>query len=110
MNSNVIIVGGETDHVHLLCTLPRDITIAKFMEEVKKSSSKWIKTINPSYQWFSWQRGYGIFSVSQSQLETVRKYIENQEEHHKKVAFNEEFIDWLKAYNVEYNPEYLFSD
>lgn len=110
MKSMVIIVGGEPDHIHLLCTLPRDITIASFMQEIKQNSSKWIKTMGTTYNDFSWQRGYGIFSVSQSQLETVRKYITNQEEHHKKVSFKDEYLDWLKAYNIDYNLDYLFSD
>ena len=80
MQSNVVVVGGEPDHVHMLCTLPRSVTVSDFMEEIKRNSSKWIKTISPYYRGFSWQRGYGVFSVSQSQLETVRNYIANQEE------------------------------
>lgn len=110
MQSNVVVVGGEPDHIHMLCTLPRKVTVSDLMEEVKRNSSKWIKTISPHYRNFSWQRGYGVFSVSQSQLETVRNYIVNQEEHHRKKTFKEEFVEWLDAYQIEYDSKYLFSD
>ena len=78
------------------------------VEEVKKSSSKWIKTIGPNYRNFYWQDGYGIFSVNPSEVEVVIDYIKNQEEHHRKRTFQEEFLVFLKKYNVDYNEQYLW--
>ena len=75
------------------------------VEEVKRSSSKWIKSLGPSYHDFSWQEGYGAFSVSQSKVETVTRYILGQKEHHKKMTFQDELKMFLKEYQVEYNEE-----
>ena len=76
--SYVKLVGGEPDHVHLLCTLPRTLSIADFVEEIKRGSGHWIKSLSPEYEKFMWQRGYGVFSVSHSKLESVTNYIANQ--------------------------------
>ena len=84
LECNPIQIGGYKDHVHILCLLSKKITQMKLVEEVKKQSSKWIKTIDKNYVNFYWQDGYGIFSVNPSQLEIVTQYIKNQEEHHKK--------------------------
>ena len=84
-------IGGYVDHIHILCVLSRKIAIMKLLEEVKRSSSKWIKTKGHEYQDFYWQDGYGIFSVNPSELNVVIRYIENQKEHHKKKAFQDEF-------------------
>ena len=100
--------GGTKDHVHILCLLSKNITQIKLVEEVKKSSSKWIKTIAPNYRSFYWQDGYGIFSVNPSEVEVVIDYIKNQEEHHRKRTFREEFLVFLKKYNVDYNEQYLW--
>lgn len=110
MKSYVVTVGGETDHVHILCTLPRDITISDFMEQIKRSSSKWLKVEYNAYSTFSWQRGYGIFSVSQSKCDIVKDYIDNQFEHHKHVSFKDEYERWLKTYCIQYSEEYLWTD
>lgn len=110
MKSYVVTVGGETDHVHILCTLPRDITVADFMERIKRESSKWLKIEFNTYNTFSWQRGYGIFSVSQSKCDIVKDYIDNQFEHHKQVSFKEEYERWLKTYCVQYSEEFLWTD
>jgi len=80
-------VGGYRDHVHILCTLSRKITQAKLLEEIKKRSSKWIKTKDAAYKNFYWQDGYGIFSVNPSEIEIVVNYIKNQAEHHQKRSF-----------------------
>ena len=77
------------------------------VEEVKRSSSKWIKSLGPSYLDFSWQEGYGAFSVSQSKVETVTRYILGQKEHHKKMTFQDELKMFLKEYQVEYNEEFI---
>ena len=101
-------VGGYKNHIHVLCLLSKKITQTKLLEEIKKQSSKWIKTIDIKYANFYWQDGYGIFSVNPSELEIVEKYIENQEEHHKKKTFQEEFLAFLKKYNVDYDERYLW--
>lgn len=89
-------VVGTEDHVHILCLLSKKITQIKPLEEIKKSSSKWIKTISPNYSNFYWQDGYGIFSVNPSEVDVVIDYIKNQEEHHKKRTFKEEYLAFLK--------------
>ena len=86
-----ILINGVEDHVHILCNLSRTVTIAGLVEEAKKSPSKWIKEQGPAFDDFYWQSGYGAFSVSQSNIEQVRAYIEAQEEHHRKMSFQDEF-------------------
>ncbi|NQT13193.1 MAG: IS200/IS605 family transposase, partial [Planctomycetes bacterium] len=76
-------IGGTDDHVHVACSLSRTITLSKLVEEIKKRSSKWIKTKGPSYARFSWQAGYGAFSIGQSQLPALKRYIAEQREHHR---------------------------
>ena len=109
-NSRVVRVGGEPDHIHMLCTLPRQMSLSDFAEEIKRSSSKWIKTKDSCYRAFAWQRGYAAFSVSQSRMADTETYINNQEEHHKKTTFREEYLQWLQAYGVEYDEQYVLSD
>ncbi len=101
-------INGSIDHVHISCNLSRTITVSKLLEEVKKGSSKWIKTKGRIYKNFSWQKGYGAFSFGRSQLEQVIKYIENQDQIHEKWTFKEEFIKFLEKYDVNYNEEYLW--
>jgi len=108
LECNPVRVGGYKNHVHILCILSRKITQMKLLEEVKKSSSKWIKTLDAKYANFYWQNGYGIFSVNPSEIDIVEKYIENQEEHHKKKSFQDEFRAFLKKYNVEYDERYVW--
>ncbi|MDR0828488.1 MAG: IS200/IS605 family transposase, partial [Prevotellaceae bacterium] len=84
LECNPIRVGGHNDHVHICCLLSKKITQIKFIEEVKKQSSKWVKTKSERYSKFYWQDGYGIFSVNPSEIDVVVEYIKNQAEHHKK--------------------------
>lgn len=103
-------VGGMNDHIHVLCLLSRESTISHLVEEIKRNSSRWIKTINPEYKFFEWQGGYAAFSVSKSVVEDTLKYIENQKKHHTKRTFEDEYLQFLELYGVEYNKEYVFRD
>jgi REP element-mobilizing transposase RayT len=112
-DSSSLIVGGIHDHVHVLCRMSKNITSAKLLEELKTHSSKWIKRQSSEFGMmlskFTWQKGYGIFSVSASQVDNVKEYILNQKEHHRKRSFKEEYILLLEKYNVKYNEKYLWS-
>ena len=100
-------IGGTSDHIHILCTLPKTMALADLAEEVKKSSSKWVKTKGIHYSNFYWQDGYGGFSVSNSVVDSVKKYIQNQKKHHEKVSFMDEYKNLLKAYGIPYEGRYL---
>ena len=104
----VLIVGGVSDHVHILCMMSKNISIAKIIGDVKRSSSKWIKQKVNILSKFAWQNGYGVFSVGQSELERVKTYILNQEEHHRKKSFQEELRAFFKKYEVEYDEKYVW--
>jgi putative transposase len=101
-----LIVGGVADHVHILCQLAKTQSVSVVMEHLKTSSSKWLKT--QGIRTFSWQRGYGAFSVSQSNVTSVVSYIEKQEEHHRTVTFEEEFRLFLKRYRVAFDERYVW--
>jgi REP element-mobilizing transposase RayT len=100
--------GGVADHVHLAIRLSRTLTIADLIENLKTSSSKWLKTQGPDLATFSWQRGYGCFSVGPTDLNSLCAYIDGQEEHHKTRTFQDEFRMFLKKYGVEYDEAYLW--
>ena len=104
----VLAVGGVEDHVHILCTLSRNMALSELVGKVKANSSKWIKTKGEQYANFYWQNGYGAFSVNPTETEVVIKYIQNQEEHHKKRTFQEEYRLFLKKYKVEYDERYVW--
>lgn len=103
-----IIIGGVEDHVHILTALARTVTAAETVKEVKRGSSLWLKTKSPDLDGFAWQNGYGIFSVGFSQVETVRDYIAGQEEHHRKVSFQDEFRSFLRKYEIEFDERYVW--
>ncbi len=100
--------GGVADHIHLVTTLPRTFSQADLVEEVKKASSKWVKTLAKSCHDFSWQRGYGAFSVSPSQLATVAGYVEAQEEHLRVRGFQEEYRAFLRQHGLAYDERYVW--
>ena len=100
-------IGGTSDHIHILCTLPKTLSLADLLEEVKKSSSKWIKSKGYEYRNFYWQDGYGGFSVGWSQVDTVKNYIKSQKEHHQKISFIEEYRRLLDEYGIDYDKKYL---
>jgi len=102
-------VGGIADHVHLAIRLNRTTTIAKLMEEIKTSSSKWIKTQTPHLSKFAWQEGYGVFSVGPADREALLHYIDTQEAHHKKQSFQDELRAFLKKYGMDEDERYLWS-
>jgi putative transposase len=103
-----IIVGGVADHVHLLCVLSRTLNAGEVIEQVKRGSSSWAKTKNAELLDFAWQNGCGIFSIGFSQIESVRSYIAKQEEHHRKVSFQDEYRTLLKRYQVEFDEKHLW--
>ena len=101
-------VGGVADHVHLALRLSRTLAIAGLIENLKTSSSKWLKTQSAGLASFSWQRGYGCFSVGPMDLDTLCVYIDKQEEHHRTRTFQDELRMFLKKYGVEYDEEYVW--
>ena len=103
-------VGGIGDHVHALLLLSREETVSHIVEEMKRNSSRWIKTISPHYESFAWQGGYAALSVSQSVVAKTLAYVENQREHHKTMSFQSEYEEFLKLYNIEYDERYVFHD
>ena len=110
-NSSIpIIINGTKDHLHILCVQSKNITLAKLTEEIKRHSSRWIKTLNPYYRHFAWQGGYAGFSISPSLHDKTKKYIANQEEHHKRISFKEELIAFLNEYDIENDEQYLWAD
>jgi putative transposase len=106
--SYVNIVGGVADHIHILCTLPKEITYPKLIGETKRNSSKWIKTKAGPLTSFYWQNGYGTFSVSHSKVPQAHQYIVNQEEHHRKTTFQEEFRVFMKKHGIEFDERYVW--
>jgi len=108
LKGNSIKINGVSNHIHILTTLPKTVTLSKYLEEIKRSSSKWIKTKGADYKNFSWQRGYGAFSVSSYKVDVVKNYIAKQKEHHKSQDFKEEFIEFLDEYKIEYDDRYLW--
>ncbi|PWB28413.1 IS200/IS605 family transposase [Flavobacterium sp. HTF] len=105
-----IIVNGVEDHVHCLLGLKPTISISDLMKVVKAKSSKFVNDNQLSKSKFNWQEGYGAFSYSRSQIDSVYKYIENQKEHHKRETFNDEYLNFLNKFNVPYEEKYIFED
>jgi len=104
----VIQIGGTADHVHLLFRLSRERAIAEVVKELKVASTKWVREQPNGANDFSWQAGYGVFSVSASQADRAAAYIRNQEAHHARQDFKEEFEAILRQHGVEYDPKYLW--
>lgn len=104
-----ILINGSEDHVHVLLILNKTITLSKIIEDMKKSSSRWIKSKGTFYHDFTWQRGFAAFSVGNSELDRVKNYIGYQKEHHKLFNFQEELIKLLEKEKIDYNPDYLWN-
>jgi putative transposase len=103
-----LVIGGVEEHVHILFVHSRTATVADVVKELKRGSSVWLKTKSPTLAEFSWQNGYGVFSIGQSQVDDVRAYIAGQEEHHRKNSFQDEFRRLLQRYEVEYDERYVW--
>lgn len=108
LNSPAVLINSVTDHVHVLFNMGRTVTLAQAVEDVKKSSSKWIKTQGPDLATFAWQAGYGGFSVSESNVPKVANYIRNQEEHHRVKTFQEEYREFLAKHKIQYDERYVW--
>ena len=105
-----LIVNGVEDHIHCFFILKPSLSISDLMQSVKAKSSKWINEKGLTPERFEWQRGFGAFSYSKSQTDRVYHYIENQEQHHKKENFKEEYIKLLEVFEVDCDDRYLFED
>jgi len=108
LNGVALLINGTADHVHLLVRLPPTVSIADALRVVKTNASRWVHEKWPSRSAFTWQIGYGAFSVSQSSAEAVLRYIANQEEHHRKVSFQQEMLAYLRRHRIPYDERYLW--
>ena len=108
LKSPATIINSVEDHIHILFNLHRTITLSKAVEEVKKSSSKWLKTQSPSFASFYWQSGYGAFSVSESNIPQVAHYVKKQQEHHQRLSYQDELIAFLQKHKIKYDDRYLW--
>jgi REP element-mobilizing transposase RayT len=104
----VLCVGGVANHVHILCRFGRTIEVADLLKELKRESSQWVKTKAPNLSKFYWQNGYGAFSLSPAHVEPIRLYIANQEEHHRKETFQDEYRRLLRRYDLEWDERYVW--
>ena len=107
--SPALAIGGIENHVHLLVSLSKNSALSDFLMMLKKDSSLWIKTKGAAYCDFYWQDGYGAFSVGQSQVRTVTRYIHEQKQRHKNITFEEELMTIAKRYGVEFDPRFLWT-
>jgi len=104
----MLAINGVTDHIHIFIGYKPSVSIPDLIKDIKVASSLWINEKKLTKHKFNWQEGYGAFSYSQSHIDKVCKYIQNQEAHHQKKTFREEYIDFLKEFKVEYEDKYLF--
>jgi len=107
-NLKALAVGGMPDHIHILLSLPATITVSKVIQMIKGNSSKWINDTFETPSRFSWQRGYGAFSINFSILSDSIHYIQNQAVHHRRKSFKEEYLDFLKINKISYDERYLW--
>jgi REP element-mobilizing transposase RayT len=106
--SCLIEAGGMPDHIHLLVSLGRQMSVAETVRQVKSNSSRWVHETFPERSSFEWQKGYGAFAVSYSMVDAVRKYIQNQAEHHRVRTFQEEFRELLRKHEIEWDERYVW--
>ena len=108
VDSPAIIINGVEDHIHILCLLSRKFAIMDVIKQSKTETSKWLKKKDPKFKDFHWQAGYGIFSVSESNVEELKIYIANQEEHHKRFSYQDEFREICRRHGVEIDERYVW--
>ncbi len=108
LDSPFVVVGGVADHVHILFDMGKMHAPVEFVEQVKRESSKFVKTLGAKYKEFYWQRGYGMFSVSPTHCTEVEGYVRHQEEHHRKKSFQDEFREFLRRYGIDYDERYVW--
>ena len=108
LGGDAICIKGPSDHVHMLAGLPGSLAVADAMRVVKTNSSRWVHETWASRRDFAWQTGYAAFSVSRSNADEVRRYIDAQEEHHRKTTFEEELVAFLKRHGIEYDERYIW--
>ena len=108
LGSTALLINGPGDHVHGLVTLPSTVSLSDLMRTLKTNSSRWVHEQWPQHKSFAWQTGYGAFSVSRSNAEEVERYIANEQEHHRHVSFQEEYLAFLKRHGVAFDPRYVW--
>ena len=108
LGSPALIVGGVEDHTHILCRMNKNIAIAEMLRDLKRESSKWVKLEQPRLADFHWQRGYGAFSISPADVNPLKRYIAQQEEHHRQESFQDEFRRLCKKYGLEIDERYVW--
>lgn len=106
--SPAILINSVEDHIHILFCLSKNHALKKVVEEIKKGSSKWLKTKGPEFARFYWQAGYGAFSVSQSNVVVVKRYIDRQETHHRRIGFQDEFRTFLRKHGIDFDEHYVW--
>ena len=109
-NQKMMIINGMPDHLHLLIGTKPNCNLSDLVRDIKANSSKWINEKHFVNRKFEWQTGFGAFTLGQSQLPKIINYIKQQEKHHKIKTFKEEYIDFLKAYEIDFKNKYIFSD
>ena len=107
--SPLFAMGGTENHVHLLVSLSKTVAMSELVMQIKRDSSKWIKSRSPRFSGFQWQEGYAAFSIGESQVERVRAYIERQKLKHQTVTFEDELLAFLVKYRVPYDPQYIWT-
>ena len=106
--SKLIAAGGTANHLHLLISMNKNIALSELVGDIKRNSSRWIKTKDAAFLKFEWQDGYGAFSIGQSSVETVKRYIANQKAHHKAKTFENELRAFFDKYEVKYDERYVW--
>jgi REP element-mobilizing transposase RayT len=107
-DSPALAIGGVADHIHLLISLSKNIACADLLMHLKRDSSKWIKSKGPEFATFAWQEGYGAFTIGESQVDAMKRYIANQEDHHRTRSFQDEFRDLLAKYGVDFDENLVW--
>ncbi|MGD9855726.1 MAG: IS200/IS605 family transposase [Planctomycetaceae bacterium] len=105
---HLIEIGGVTDHIHILSSFSPTIAVSDMVRDLKANAAKWMNELGVSGERFEWQKGYGAFTVSASQIPNVRQYVQNQKEHHRVTTFEEEYVALLKRHGIEFDRRYLF--